>query len=233
MSTKYFVLMKSGETVNSNEKDHHVVINGGNVHILPLTNLVTYINNGLFEGNLIEWSKQFCNKTHNFIDIGAHSGTYSISLANNCNNVYAFEPQKMTYYALCGGVALSNHKNVNCVNVALGAPEQVGKSKLNIVSNDGGGSTVLAIDKILKSEDIIIETLDSYKIDNISFIKIDVEGNELNVLKGATKTLEKSNYPPILFESNVQNDELFGFIRSLGYKIISVSGYSNMFMACH
>lgn len=76
------------------------------------------------------------------LDIGAHSGTYTISLAENCKNVYSFEPQKMTFYSLCGSIALSNIKNVTCINTGLGSEEQVGIQKLNIISLDGGGSTL-------------------------------------------------------------------------------------------
>ena len=68
------------------------------------------------------------------LDIGAHTGTYTVSLAQYCNHVYAFEPQKMTYYALCGSIALSNLTNVTCLNVGLGSNEQVGKQTLNIIT---------------------------------------------------------------------------------------------------
>jgi hypothetical protein len=62
---------------------------------------------------------------------------------------------------------------------------------------------------------------------------MDVEENELNVLKGAVETLKNSNYPTILFESNDRNDDLFDFIKQLSYKIVQVSGVNNMFLATH
>ena len=163
------------------------------VYILPKNNLGYYIQNGLFENNLIEWCKQFCNKETNMLDIGAHTGTYTISLANNCKHVYAFEPQKMTFYSLCGSVALSNITNATCINFGLGSTDQVGKQVLNIVSLDGGGSSIHSNENnILKKEEIEVKTLDSFNIDNIGFIKIDVEENELQVLLSAQNTLQKS-----------------------------------------
>lgn len=115
----------------------------------------------MFEKNLIEWCKQFCKKDQNILDIGAHSGTYTISLADYCKNVYAFEPQKMTFYSLCGSIALSNITNTTCLNYGLGSSEQVGKQILKIISADGGGllSTVIIMcykPKKLKLEPLIV-----------------------------------------------------------------------------
>jgi len=182
---------------------------------------------------LIEWSKQFCNSEKCFLDVGAHTGTYSINLADYCKHVYSFEPQKMTYYSLCGSIALSNLKNVTCLNYGLGSPEQTGTRDLMIVSNDGGGSTLLNVNNmsVLETEKIEIKTLDSINLTNIGFIKMDVEDNELNVLHGSLQTLKNSNYPPILFESNSSNKDLFTFLSKISYNIISINGVPNMFLA--
>ena len=61
---------------------------------------------------------------------------------------------------------------------------------------------------------------------------MDVEDNELNVLKGAAQTIKQNNYPTILFESNHENKALFSYIiNDLGYgNIIQVNGVSNMFL---
>jgi FkbM family methyltransferase len=166
------------------------------------------------------------------LDIGAHSGTYSISLAEHCKHIYAFEPQKMTYYSLCGSVALSNITNVTCINYGLGSQEQIGVKTLNIISNDGGGSSLHNNNyNILKTEEIEIKTLDSFNIDNIGFIKIDVEDNELQVLEFAQNTLKKSNYPKILFEMNNYNANLINFLKGLNYNIININNYENMYLA--
>jgi len=189
-----------------------------------------YSNHGLFESWLIQWSKQFC-KGKTFLDIGAHTGTYSICLSPHSSQVHSFEPQKMTYYALCGSVALSNIQNITCHNVGLGSPEQVGTASLKIVSNDGGGSSMHADVGIIREENIQVVTLDSLKIQDIGFIKMDVEENEYFVLLGAAETLKESNNPPILFESNNKDPTLFNYISLLGYKIIQLNGTNNMFLA--
>jgi FkbM family methyltransferase len=138
----------------------------------------------------------------------------------------------MTYYSLCGSVALSNITNITCLNFGLGSNEQSGKNILKIVSNDGGGSTLHSNNmNVLKEEEIEIKTLDSLNIQNIGFIKMDVEDNELFVLKGSIETLKQSNYPIILFESNYNNTELFDYIKYIGYNVIQIQGVTNMFLA--
>jgi hypothetical protein len=87
---------------------------------------------------------------------------------------------------------------------------------------------------VLREERVEVRTLDSYGIQNIAFIKMDVEGNELSVLKGARETIVRSGNPKILFESNGGHDpELFGYITdTLGYaKIVPINGMANMFLA--
>jgi FkbM family methyltransferase len=243
----YFILQKpNNKNIGNDDENKIITIDNNNnnynskknIYILPYNNLDYYKNYGLFEKGLIEWSKQFCSSDKNMLDIGAHSGTYAISLAHLCNKVYAFEPQQMTYYSLCGSVALSNIQNIECIKYGLGSESQVGLQTLNIVSDDGGGSTLHSNtgnsannNKILKTETIEVKTLDRFNITNISFIKMDVEDNELNVLQGALNTLKNSNYPKILFESNTYNEKLFNFLKELNYTIITINGVSNMFLA--
>ena len=78
-----------------------------------------------------------------------------------------------------------------------------------------------------------MKTLDSLNIqERISFIKMDVEENELSVLQGGMETIVRAKYPKILFESNNENAALFNYLRDvLGYQIVKVSGYFNMYLA--
>ena len=229
---EYFILTKPNTSEINNDNKNQIISLQDKVYILPKNNITYYIQNGLFEKNLIEWCKQLCSKDTNMLDIGAHSGTYSISLASHCKHIYAFEPQKMTYYSLCGSVALSNITNVSCVNYGLGSDVQVGKQTLNIVSLDGGGSSLHCNNNsIITTEEIEIKTLDSLNLTNIGFIKIDVEDNELQVLQFAQNTLKQSNYPKILFEMNTPNPELTDFLKSLNYDIIQIGNCNNMFLA--
>ena len=65
-------------------------------------------------------------------------------------------------------------------------------------------------------------TIDSYKFDDVDFIKIDTEGNELDVLRGSINTIKKCK-PIIYYEDKGNTDEYIGevksFFKKLGYKI--------------
>lgn len=250
METQYFLLTKTTNTTpqGATTTEHQIICphasSSSLTFLLPKVNLTYYHQHGLFESALMDWAKQFCTKNGLFLDIGAHTGTYALSYADACAHVLAFEPQRMTYYALCGSVALSNKVNVTCVPLALGSPSQMGRAQLNIRSTDGGGSSMCplpASEVLLGQEDISVTTLDAYfdfenkQNEPICFIKLDVEYNELNVLRGAVNTLRKHNYPTIMFEANQdsqQNTELFQFLETdLMYKVVPISGCDNMFLA--
>jgi FkbM family methyltransferase len=186
---------------------------------------------GLFEQSLIDWAKSFCSPDAAFVDAGAHTGTYSVSLSPVAKTVYAFEPQRLTFMALCGSIALSGLRNVHCFQYALGDKTQVGKTMLYINTQDGGGSSILPkIDSI--TEEVDVRTLDSFDLPNISLIKIDVEGNESRVIEGAIKTIQKYQ-PKILFEDNSRtvNIDNYPALSQLKYRVFPIRGYPNMFLA--
>jgi FkbM family methyltransferase len=199
------------------------------------------IQNGIFEADIIEWCKKFCSKDKVFVDIGAHMGTYTMNLAPLSKHVFCFEAQKMTYYQLCGGIALNELTNVTAHNYALG--DQRDTVELRVVSPDGGGSSVIdnipptENSKVLQKETVLMRPLDTFDIVDVGFMKIDVEGCELKVLKGATGTLRHSGFPPFIFEAwpdswfDEQRKALFDYVYEIGYKIMNVPNSSNMFLA--
>ena len=203
------------------------------------------LNSGIPEQSLIDWSREFITKDKIFIDVGAHMGTYTINLAPYCKHVYSFEAQKMTYYQLCGGIALNELENVTAYNYGIGNKEESHQMKtLQITTEDGGGTTldeeVINSTKrpVINKLDIEMRSIDDFNInDNIGLIKIDVEGYELNVIKGAEDTLKRCNYPPLLFEAwedkwyEERKKNLFNYIENLGYKIHMINGYEFMFLA--
>jgi FkbM family methyltransferase len=202
------------------------------------------LSHGIFEQPLIEWARQnYADPHKNFIDIGAHMGTYTINLAPHFKHTWAFEAQKNTYYGLAGGIALNDlSSRVTATHCALSNPEEADKMlQLKVISADGGGSSIKSFSddehqNILGTEKVLCKTLDSFEIEEVALIKIDVEGAELDVIQGARRTLENSNYPPILFEVwpdkwyEEDKHALLNYLNSLGYQTQCVYA-DNMYLA--
>lgn len=200
------------------------------------------LSHGIFESPLIVWAlENFKNSEKIFLDIGAHMGTYTLNFAPHFKHTYAFEAQKNTYYCLAGGIALNNlSSKATAYNYAITNSEDAGTPiTLNVVSKDGGGSTIKKFDtypEALDVEEVDTECIDHFEFEDVGLIKIDVEGAELDVIKGAVKTIKANNFPPILFEVwpdewySAQKEELITFVNELGYKTQHVYG-NNMFLA--
>lgn len=147
-----------------------------------------------------------------FLDCGANFGMFTVEIAKHMKNwgkVYSFEPQKQIYNAMCGTLALNNLLNVATENIALGS--YIGKIKVpifdySVKENYGGlelnkdvGSIRVDSRKLenLTMDEVTIRTLDSFKFERVDLIKIDVEGMELDILKGSSLILK--NLKPIVF----------------------------------
>jgi FkbM family methyltransferase len=134
------------------------------------------------------------------IDVGANRGYYSWALSCVAASVEAFEPNpilvrfaqsKLGRRARLHEVALSDHDGV----ATLYVPRRPSGSSLHIVGNLGN---VYAHDRVDEIQ-VRLATLDSYGFENVGFLKIDVEGSEMEVLAGARETI-LTNRPTMLIE---------------------------------
>jgi FkbM family methyltransferase len=149
------------------------------------------------------------------LDVGANLGAFSVPVARHLDRtggiVHAFEPQRIIFQQLCGNLVLNQLENVYTHNIALGAaPGSVNVRKIDYhkTLNIGAASLVPEIQQVaqvayLNTE---FETMQIASIDSLglgggcAFIKIDVEGFESEVIKGAITFLENNAFPPIFFE---------------------------------
>ena len=175
------------------------------------------------------------------IDIGAEDGNYAMLLDFSHN--YCFEPNKRSCALLYANTFLKNKVYTTDVyNVALGDEEGVVNFNNFCCEGSGGleenSNTGFCQDKY----EVPMKILDSYNIENVGLIKVDVEGFEEKVLRGAVETIKRSNYPPILFEgwdvgywnmTQEKHDSLFNFIKSLGYEIIEHWGNHETHLAIY
>ena len=152
------------------------------------------------------------------IDIGAHFGFWTKNLESKFQNVVAVEPNPK-----CIPVLRSNTQKSHIIQSGLGHSHS--KKYLNTIDVNSGGSF---ISENLEQGSVAVDivTLDSLNLDDIGFIKIDVEGYEANVLRGAHETILNSK-PVICIESKVHShhqintrDPVKYLIEELGYKVV-------------
>jgi FkbM family methyltransferase len=199
---------------------------------------------GNYEDGIIQWAKSLIDPSKVFLDIGAHVGTYSMGLATACAGVHSFECCPRTHNMLCANIALRElDYKIDVHKTAMG--NRTGTTDYYFRSPlDGGSNTCLNLSGQGFAKTVLpITTLDSFGIENVGLIKIDVEGFEKDVLEGAQETLRKSNYPTILFEAwkdsrdaeglpaSRLRRELFAYIHSIGYRIVPLNHWEEMFIA--
>lgn len=156
------------------------------------------------------------------LDVGANIGVHTLcfsKLVGEGGAVYAFEPQRIVFQQLCANIALNSIMNTACLQNAVGeAPGSLMVPVFDFreVDNYGG----LGLGEWSKGEKVSVITIDSLKLKRCHFIKADVEGMEVHVLKGARETIE--HFKPLMYVENDREDkskELIKYIASLGYRL--------------
>ncbi|RUS65191.1 FkbM family methyltransferase [Pseudorhodobacter sp. E13] len=206
-----------------------------------------YISQKLLAG--VDWAEGICRIAKLFLageenpiilDVGANLGSFALKIGSQLRGaaeVVAFEPQPMIFYHLCSGIVMNKLSNVRAHNIALGdydgmieVPTSVsgtscnyGAVSLNPEINAKRGWSVAPAAPLHGT--VPIHKLDSMNIPGkIGFMKLDVEGFESAVLRGAEGTLEHSNFPPMLVE--VWQDSKFSDVRLELLSVFQRLGYS-------
>lgn len=142
------------------------------------------------------------------IDVGAHVGIWSVELAKSFERVHAFEPVAENCRCLLDNVA---RLPVTVHPWAVG--EQVGFCNMWLAQ--GGNSGMWQVDPLSgripapPAQHIRIRSIDSYQFKEVGLLKIDTEGFEGQVIKGATRTIEESK-PVIVIEDNGLGPKTYG-----------------------
>ncbi len=156
------------------------------------------------------------------IDAGANIGVHTLllsKLAGDQGLVYAYEPQRAIYEILCANMALNGRKNARCRCEALGDTAGeicVPPLDYDAETNFGG----LGLGGYQGGDKVPVVTIDGLQLPRCDLLKVDVEGMELPVLRGAADTIRK--FHPILY---VENDRLesspalIEYLLALDYKL--------------
>ncbi len=157
------------------------------------------------------------------LDAGAHIGSLTLPLAQRVGpkgHVYAFEPQKKIFRELVYNVRLNELQNVTPLRFALSA--EPGIIEMSPTARKDGQTRIGT-----GGDRAEARTIDSFGFSNVSLIKIDVEGHEAQVLKGAQETIRRW-HPVILVEiwkPNVAKVVLI--LEEFGYAVKPINGGAN------
>ena len=193
------------------DKDITILIKHGYYGILKFLNTNCMISNLVREGQiweppLVNLAKEYITPGTTVIDIGANIGLHTLAFAKYLgeyqkdNLLVAFEPQPLIFNILAENVKnnITNTRN-QLHQCALGNKEDITYFEVPDYAKHNNTGNISIPYNIVKGEGKIpikILTLDSFKFENVSLIKIDVEGFENEVLEGAQETISK--YHPCL-----------------------------------
>lgn len=188
-------------------------------------------SNGAPEAPLIDWAYSLVQddpKAH-FVDVGAHVGTWCITLAKAGVWVTAFEAQH-DLAKMCNQGFKLNDLEPRCFAYAMS--DITGSTILTAPYSDGGGGSIVRkFENPAITAEVQLKTLDFFMLDHPqppTLIKIDTEGAEVDVLHGGHKTIARYQ-PKIIFECwedelGQRKEELFRYFYDvLDYSVVPVS----------
>ena len=217
-------------------KEITVDIGGKNYKIISDDHYLEHIEDG-FEPQMVNLFRTLVKKEDVVFDVGAHIGCTALLFSDLAKSVYAFEPSPTTFLLLQKNVLHSKKQNIFIHNFGLGS--ETGGSTLTFdplnrsggfVSNQIQASVGHIVEKIVIHR--LDEEINSLNVSKIDFIKIDVEGFEGQVLRGAMQTLTLHR-PVVVLELNhwclnafqrTSVPDFFDFLRSLFPILIAIDG---------
>ena len=166
------------------------------------------------------------------IHVGAHYGEELIDYNKlNIPNIFLFEPLRENFQILQKEIIKYDKANIQSYCCALGNDE--GERPIFLSSNNLESSSLLEPDQHLTDhpevsftgkQNVKLKKLDQFNIQNSNFLNMDVQGYELEVLKGGSKTLVNIDYiyceinRASTYKNNALVDEIDSFLKKYDFK---------------
>jgi FkbM family methyltransferase len=186
-----------------------------------------------YEQEISDLMKHLLTKEDTFIDCGANIGFFTCLGTELAGIVYAFEAEKDNIKSLKHNIKINKYENVSVFHNAVG--DKCKKIELRVNLDNDGGHALWDVSKhpfnqktlheTPQYQNVDMVTLDSIVNCPVKLIKIDVEGCEFKVLRGAEQLLKKYS-PTIICEINdmalremgTDKGEIYDFMSGLGYQ---------------
>ena len=189
-----------------------------------------YLEDSTYEVEISKYIRSSLRPGNTFVDVGANSGYYSLltsSIVGEDGLILAFEPYSNSFNRLISNLKLNNFNNVLTFKMALSSYD--GKAYLKISSSSDGLNSLKDIPLIEENIEVDVGKLDTiftFKRD-VDMIKVDAEGSEIDVFKGASNILAKNRDIKIIYEVNrsfIGSQELVDNLKELGFISFTVKG---------
>ena len=174
-----------------------------------------WMRGNFYEPRMLEYIYD-CQYSGVYIDIGSSIGNHTLFFAKFCRSDYVIsvEPVKESIMHQEENLILNDvKKRVGILDTALGKSTGRGKMERFGVQENVG------LYHLVEGDEVWIERLDELvKPWHIALVKIDVEGNVLDILEGAKRILETCK-PALFIELNGEKDEVVSFLNGFGYQL--------------
>lgn len=163
---------------------------------------------GTYERQETRWAQDWLKPGDTFVDAGANIGYFTMLAADRCGpkgRVFAFEPNSSCRETLVRAVEENDLSQVTVSAKGLGRRDEEVKIYVPPLSAGNNNATMTAVDG-WPSNNVSITSLDAWSessgVDSIKLLKIDVEGQELAVLEGASGLIEAGRIRAVMVEFN-------------------------------
>ena len=177
----------------------------------------SFIHYGEFSRMEMNLLKKYTKKDKLFLDIGANIGSHTVALAPFSHTTVAFEAQRHQFQMLNANIAINSLWNVYTHNVIVSS--ELGSMSIPVLDPEKNNSFGSFHIREGKGDSTPIVTIDKFSFWNVGLIKIDVEGMEPDVMKGALLTIVL--HKPVLYieaDRIVSKTRIISMLEDLNYE---------------